>query len=134
MCVDLCGSLVCAEKKDFLQMERRLGLCRRLMMNCAFIILLTHRNAASVVPVICFPVFFPSVLKKTVSFIYFFPVVLVALLGGGIKGGWDRSNKRRKKMAKRASAGGLGGVYYKVSSIRKASEWMYGRRVAASRL
>lgn len=128
MCVDLCGSLVCAEKKDFLQMEQRLGLCRRLMMNCAFIILLTHRNAASVVPVICFPVFFPSVLKK----IFFFPVVLVALLGGGIKGGWDRSNKSRKKMAKRASVGVWGGVYYKVSSIRKASEWMYGRRVAAS--
>lgn len=43
-------------------------------------------------------------------------------------------------MAKRASAGvsggrgDVGGVYYKVSSIRKASEWMYGRRVAASRL
>lgn len=98
VCVDLCGSLVCAEKKDFLQMERRLGLCRRLMMNCAFIILLTHPN---VVPVICFARFFFPPLKKTVFFSFsFFPVLLLGGRGGDITGGWDRSNKRRKKMAK----------------------------------
>lgn len=100
---------VCAEGKDFLQMEQRLGLCRRLMMNCAFIILLTHLSAASVVPVICFP-FFPLPFSEKDSFYLFYPVVLVVLLGGGIKGGWDKSNKSRKKKMERRESGVGGGA------------------------
>lgn len=133
LCADLCGSPVCAEKKDFLQMEQCLGLCRRLMMNCAFIILLTHLSAVSVVAVICFASTPPPpspFIKKTV-FIYFIQRCRWCCWEAGLKEVGTKVIKGRKKRG----WGGRGRwVYYKVSSIRKASEWMYGRRVAASRL
>lgn len=41
----------------------------------------------------------PFFFEKYVCYLLY-PVVLMVLLGGGIKGGWDKSNKRRKKMGK----------------------------------
>lgn len=114
------GSPVCAEKKHFFQLEQRLGPCYRLMMNRAFIIPLTHWNTVRQHHLWfwLFVLLF-SYSEKTGFFLFF--------LLQWIKGGRDRSNKGKKKIGKQ------GRVYYKVNSIKNASEWMYGPCVAVAR-
>lgn len=100
---------LCTEKKHFSQLEQCLGLWDRLMMNSAFIILLTHWNTVRLQHLWFWQfvgVFFPLPILKRVYF-------------WGIEGGRNWSNKRKKNRKE-----GLG--YYKVNSIKNASGWMYG--------
>lgn len=73
---------LCVEKKHFSQLEQRLGLWDRLMMNSAFIILLTHWNTV------------------WLQHLWFWQFVLLFFFlfweDWGRRGGRDRSNKRKK--------------------------------------